>query len=281
MNPRSSKLNRKEFLAMASVFGAIVMTDSGDAAEAGVDKHKLAGARLHSLELHTSAPLPAMKAFYHQTLGLRVLEEKADRLTLGAGESRLTFVPATQENGKPFYHFAFNIPENKVLSARTWQLERTPLMPIPPRLRDPAYPDDVVNYSHWNAHSLFFFDPGGNVVEYIARHDLKNAAPGPFTSRDMLCLSEIGLIVDDVLATAENLKGVLKLNQYRGGSEQFTALGDEHGLLLVMKRGRILDFSETSTAKAAKVYHTAVQIHNAAPTGFRFPDYPYEISVEA
>src|SRR5207249_7567926 len=131
---------------------------------------------------------------------------------------------------KPFYHFAFNIPENKVLAAHRWQKKRTPLLPIPKTLRDPGYPDEVVNY-HWNAHSIFFFDPSSNVVEYIARHDLKNGAPGGFASQDILYASEIGLIVDDVPATASKLKDIVVLNQDKGGSYQFTALGVERGLL--------------------------------------------------
>src|SRR5262249_54529847 len=128
------------------------------------DEHKSIGPRILTLTLLTSVPLTKMKAFYHQTLGLSVVDEKPDRLTFCAGETRLTFAKAGVDDGNPFYHFAFNIPENKVLAARTWQRERTPLLPIPPRLRDPAYPDDVVDYRHWNAHSIFFFDPASNVV---------------------------------------------------------------------------------------------------------------------
>ena len=77
----------------------------------------------------------------------------------------------------------------------------------------------MVDFSHWNAHSVFFYDPAGNVVEYIARHDLKNAAPGGFGSADILYASEIAWIVDDVAATASTLKKVVGIDQYRGASE--------------------------------------------------------------
>src|SRR5262245_7878322 len=127
--------------------------------------------RILSLELLTAAPLADMKRFYHQTLGLRVLEEKADRLTIAGGETRITFIQAGPNDGKPFYHFAFNIPENKIVAARDWQKQRGPLLPIPAHQRATALGDDIVDYSHWNAHSVFFFDPAENVVEYIARHD--------------------------------------------------------------------------------------------------------------
>ncbi len=127
------------------------------------------GHRILSLELLSAAPLATMRDFYQRLLGLRVVDDQPERLTIAAGETTLTFVNAEPDDGKPFYHFAFNIPENKIEAASNWQRERTPLLPIPPRLQDSRYPNDVVNYAHWNAHSVFFFDPAGNVVEYIAR----------------------------------------------------------------------------------------------------------------
>ena len=118
-------------------------------------------------------PLAAMKAFYGGTLGLAVVEEETDRITVDAGGTRLTFRTAgALEGDRPFYHFAFNIPENKVLDARSWQLERSDLMPVPARLRDARYPDDVVHFSHWNAHSVFFLDPAGNALEFKAFKDM-------------------------------------------------------------------------------------------------------------
>jgi catechol 2,3-dioxygenase-like lactoylglutathione lyase family enzyme len=237
------------------------------------------GAKILSLELISSAPLGKMKEFYQASLGLPVVDEQPDRLALRVGETTITFLKAAGEDGKPFYHFAFNIPENKVLAAHQWQKERTPLLPIPRTLRDPKYPEEVVDYSHWNAHSVFFFDPAGNVVEYIARHDLKNARRGDFGSEDILYASEIGLIVDDVAATAAKLKEVVGVEQYKGGSDQFTALGDEQGLLLVMKRGRIISF-DAPEKKAVSVFRTVVSVRGAKPTNYLFPKFPYEISVK-
>jgi hypothetical protein len=85
------------------------------------------------------------------------------------------------------------------------------------------------------------------------RHDLGNAAPGPFTSLDILYASEIAFVVDDVPATAETLRGVAGVEQYRGGSDQFLALGDERGLLLVMRRGRNLGLA-SPRRRAADVF---------------------------
>jgi hypothetical protein len=236
----------------------------------------MSACRIVSLELETAAPLGKMKDFYGRLLGLKVPEDQADRLTIQAGESRITFRPAKQ--GRPFYHFAFNIPENKIAAAHYWQKKRSPLIPIGPQLRDPKYPDNVVDYSHWNAHSVFFFDPAGNVVEYIARHDLNNGAPGGFSSQDILCVSEIAFVVEDVAATAKKLKAVAGVEQYRGASDQFAALGDEQGLLLVMKRGRVISF-DAPEKKAVTVFPTTAEVRGAKPSRYSHPEFPYRLFV--
>jgi catechol-2,3-dioxygenase len=136
----------------------------------------------------------------------------------------------------------------------------------------------VVNYGHWNAHSLFFFDPAGNVVEYIARHDLKNAAPGAFGSADILYASEIAFVVDDVPSAAAQLREAAGVRQYRGGDGQFMALGDEHGLLLVMRRGRVISF-DSPERKAVEVFPTAARVRGARRGNHRVAGFPYELSV--
>jgi hypothetical protein len=236
-------------------------------------------ARILGVELQSAAPLARMKEFYQRSIGLTVVEDRADRLTVSAGESRLTFIPAASDRARPFYHFAFNIPENKIRAARDWQRERTPLLPIPANLRDAAFPNDVVNYSHWNAHSVFFFDPAGNVVEYIARHDLRNSASGGFDPRDLLCLSEIALVVDDVAAMAASLRQVAGVENYRGESEQFAALGDERGLLLVMRRGRVISF-DSPERKAVDVFRTAIRVRGPRRAEHRVANFPYDVAVE-
>jgi catechol-2,3-dioxygenase len=137
----------------------------------------------------------------------------------------------------------------------------------------------VVHYRHWNAHSVFFFDPAGNVVEYIARHDLKNGTPGDFGSADILYASEIAFVVDDVSAEAGRLREAVGLGEYTGTSDQFAALGDAHGLLLVMKRGRLISF-EAAERKTVSVFPTVATVRGARPSKYVLPEFPYEITVE-
>src|SRR5262245_52584850 len=284
MTSQAIQLDRRRFLSWASAATAFFAAHECLAQEKPMQESPSGeGARvaprIRSLELLSSAPLAKMKEFYHRTLGLAVIDEQPERLAIAAGRTRLTFVKAAAGDGKPFYHFAFNIPENKVAAAWRWQKERSPLLPIPVRLRDPKYPDDVVDYSHWNAHSIFFFDPAGNVVEYIARHDLKNAARGEFNSADILYASEIAFVVDDVAATAAKLREMAGVELYKGASDQFAAVGDEHGLLLVMKRGRVISF-ESPQKKAVSVFPTVVTVHGSRKSRHVLPQFPYEVIVE-
>jgi catechol 2,3-dioxygenase-like lactoylglutathione lyase family enzyme len=271
----SAGFSRRRFLQAAATIVAAHGWGPGTGQLHAMSRRTEAPSPLAQLDLLTAAPIDAMRQFYGTSLGLPVVR-LGERLEVHAGGSRLVFRydPAAAE---PFYHFAFNIPENKILLAREWQAARTPLLPIPERLRDARFPPDVVDYRHWNAHSVFFLDPGGNVVEYIARHDLRNARPGAFTPDDILCASEIGLVVDDVPAVARLLSQAVGWTAYRGSSEAFTPLGDEHGLLLVFKRGRILNFQAAGTEKAARVFPTAVTVRAQRTVALRLDGFPYQL----
>lgn len=276
------KVDRRQFMTLAGTSGAALI--GAHLAFGNVSSPSLTSPvknRIARLDLRSSARSSEMREFYGDLLGLPLAESDDESITVAAGNSLLHFQEIPGQADRPFYHFAFNIPENKIRSALEWQKRRTPMLPIPEHLRDPAFPPEVVDYSHWNAHSIFFLDPAGNVVEYIARHDLKNGSPGDFSSADVLYLSEIGIIVDDVRGTASALQEAADLRQYRGGDDQFTALGDEYGLLLVMKRGRILNFNHENQDKAARVFPTSVQARGAKQTRYEPENLPYRVVFEA
>jgi hypothetical protein len=217
---------------------------------------------------------------WHVDLRKSFLANGESTLTLAAGETLLTFTAAEPSDGQPFYHFAFNIPENRIESACCWQTKRTPLLPIPARLRDPEHSNDVVNYAHWNAHSIFFFDPAGNVVECIARHDLRNAASGDFGSSDILYASEIAFVTDDVPALTDELKRIANTPLFRrGGDENFMALGGEDDLLLIMKRGRVISF-DAPDKKSVDVFGTAIKVRGLKMAARSVGSHPFDVAVE-
>lgn len=271
-------MNRRQFLksAAAATLAAHSNLLRSETAAVGLNVESEQLPRILELRLLTATPLQKMKDFYHDLIGLPVLEEKSGAVTFGGGQTPITFVQAKPEHDEPFYHVAFNIPENKILGAYEWQKARTPLDRLGDHLRDPQFPDDVVHFRHWNAHSVFFWDPAGNLIEYIARHDLKNSAPGAFTAKDVLYASEIGFIADDVANTALEMRKALGLQQYRGGDNHFRALGDENGLLLVIYRGRRWGYNQ-AIARPTNVFPTAAKIRSSKAEKYAVGNYPYEI----
>jgi catechol-2,3-dioxygenase len=272
-------MNRRHFLKSASALALAAHESLALSSPKNAMRMDNNGApRLLRLRLLTAAPLAKMKSFYHELLGLPLLEARAGEFTLAGGQTAVTFAQALPEHGEPFYHVAFNIPENKILGAHDWQRSRTPLDRINANLRDPQLPEDVVHFRHWNAHSVFFWDPAGNLIEYIARHDLKNGATGSFSATDILYASEIAFISEDVDNTALEMKKALGLEQYRGGDDRFRALGDEHGLLLVMIRGRRWGYEQK--APPTGIFPTVVKIRGAKTAQFSIAGLPYEIIVK-
>ena len=180
------------------------------------------------LELHLcTRDLARQRNFYTETLGLRLLGETPQHFTVEAGSSTLHF--NISESEVAAYHFAFNISENKLAEAKAWLLERVELL-------EQAGQDQFASES-WNAEQVYFLDADGNIVEFIARHELSNANDDPFSSQHMLNVSEIGYVVPNVLKTVSGL-GELGLGPYREPEEKFAAVGDAHGLLIVAETNR-------------------------------------------
>ncbi len=176
--------------------------------------------------------MPALQAFYAKKLNLLLLSSSTDKLILRAGHTQLIFVqaPAGRQNR---YHFAFNIAPDRFAAAKAWLAKRVPL------LRDSTGADEFYS-ENWNAHMVYFRDPAGNIVEWIARHTLpREATPWPAIPAT-LGISEIGLSTPDVPQAVAALQTQLGAPIYRGpGSDTFIPVGDEDGLLIVVQEGRI------------------------------------------
>jgi catechol-2,3-dioxygenase len=179
----------------------------------------------------SSKDLPAQRDFYANILELPAILDSAI-LEVQAGKTVLRFTQAPSEfNGA--YHFAFNIPENQYQAAKQWITTRVSL------LRDKTGKEDFESQS-WISTSLYFLDAAGNVLEFIARHSLQNAATGTFDSSQILNVSEIGLPSEDVVALANQLCTQLGLSVFKQKpNESFTPVGDDNGLLILPVKDRI------------------------------------------
>jgi catechol 2,3-dioxygenase-like lactoylglutathione lyase family enzyme len=228
------KTNRRDFIqgsAMALV-GAMHGTDLlfGKTAHAA-ESPPNGPVMLKKLRLRSN-DLDAQETFYRDVLGLPVNRPNEDLLIVTTGVSEIEFVPDA-ESENPFYHFAFTIPENLLEKSLEWLTPRCDVLDVTPRGAK------IRHFQHWNAHSIFFLDPVGNILEFIAHHDLKNGTDQPFGPDQILFTSEIGLVVPDVPAVAGSIEKQFGHTPFRGlSSKGFTAMGDMSGLVLVVKEGR-------------------------------------------
>jgi catechol-2,3-dioxygenase len=218
---------------------------------------------MHILELQLATNyLIEQHDFYSHVLGLPVHHYDTERLTLQIGTSRLTFVQQREPLGG-CYHFAFNIPENQFAQGKAWLQQRAQL------LKNSSGIDEYA-FESWNAHGVYFLDPAGNIAELIARHSLPNARQAPFNAESLLNVSEIGVAAIDVLTQADAISAHSNYQIYAGpGSPVFTAVGDEHGLFIIVPEGRIWN-PETGKA-AAHLPISVVTGSVQSPLHWQFP----------
>ena len=186
---------------------------------------------LETIEI-TTPNCNAIKDFYENILELpsEIIDEKTIAITIG--NATLKFIE-TQEKSKSIYHLAFNIPKNKLEEAIQWSKNRMELIEKKNEVL-------IADFESWNANSVYFFDCDGNLLEFIARHDLDNATTEPFGSNQILNISEIGIVTEKPDEYAQNLmeKYGLQLFEKNQNSEIFSAIGDDNGLLIVVKSKR-------------------------------------------
>ncbi|MNL17020.1 hypothetical protein D3C87_1380890 [compost metagenome] len=96
------------------------------------------------------------------------MEKGLNSLIIQVGSSVLKFIENPEFDS--VYHFAFNIPENKLEEAIKWCADKIDLIMIENKRV-------IANFETWNANAIYFYDNNGNLLEFIARHDLDNYCP--------------------------------------------------------------------------------------------------------
>ena len=185
--------------------------------------------KIREIQLQTHK-LAAQRKFYIDLLQLPLVKESKHFFIVQAGTSRIKFSKAEPDE-EPFYHFAFNIPENQLPDAKQWLQKRgVNLIAVDG--------ESTFHFASWNADALYFVDPTGNIVEFIARHNLRNASDQSFSSKSLLCISEIGHPVENVRLFSEHIRSELKLKLWDGDENRFAAVGDEEGLFIIVPKDR-------------------------------------------
>lgn len=220
--------------------------------------------KINRLELATR-DLSVQRHFYGDVLGLQV-RLFPEMLEVQAGSTKILF-KQTESDFDGAYHFAFNIPENQIQAAKEWLFGKVELLYDENRL-------DVFDFSNWNAHSIYFKDAAGNILEFIARHDLKNSIEGKFDSAQILSVSEIGLPSENVIFLARHICERLGLSVFHGEpGETFTPVGDDDGLFILPIKDRIW---YPNTGVPAKLLPIKVNVE-ASGQAWELHGVPYEI----
>lgn len=171
------------------------------------------------------------ETFYTETIGLQLVSKQQNTISFVAGQSKLTFIKSEKLN--PKYHFAFNIPNNKLHEAIDWAKLKLSLIENPEN-------GIIANFESWNANSIYFYDNNNNIVEFIARFDLDNTSEQPFDISLIESISEIGIVTDKPIELAEALIASDGFNYFNKStkSEKFAALGNDNGLFIIVETDR-------------------------------------------
>lgn len=181
---------------------------------------------IKTLKLYTTQ-LNLQTQFYSEILGLEVLERSATSVSFKIGNSVLQF---EYKEGATPYHFALNIPSYKEQEALEWLKQRVGILK-----RDE---DEIQDFNAWNARAIYFYDADKNIVEFISRRNLKQESHNPFSSQDVLEISEIGMVVKDIEQVFNTINQQMELSVYGGDFTDFCAIGGEQGLFICIIQER-------------------------------------------
>ena len=217
------------------------------------------------IQLYTHR-LTEQKSFYTEVLELPLVDDSNNSFSVRAGVSKISFIE-NEARDKPCYHFAFNIPENKLAEAKHWIRSRAPLIETEGR--------DEYTFAAWKAGAFYFHDAGGNIVEFIARHTLDNASDAPFNCCSLLNVSEIGTPVRDLHSFCSLLEQELGIAIYGGNKKDFAMYGDEHGLFIVVGVQR----KWHPAGPPAKIFPLRITIKGDHEKTLKIAGLPYDIIV--
>ncbi|WP_316842566.1 hypothetical protein [Pedobacter gandavensis] len=176
--------------------------------------------------------LAETETFYNQILNLDTHDKTENEVSFLIGRTKLSFV-LEATTAQPVYHMAFDIPKNKLMEAYEWLKKRIKIISVTPET-------DFSSFELWNAKSFYFHDNNENVLEFICRYDLDNESDSDFGGSSILAVTEIGLVSEDVPFLAETIMSKYGLEVYekQPARDNFTVLGDEQGLLILVNEDR-------------------------------------------
>ena len=178
--------------------------------------------KIKCLSLFTNQ-FEAEKFFYSKTLGCDLKINEADKFSIEIGNSTLIF---NRSEVAHIYHYCFLIPSNQINTAKEWLVKRLTLIELDKH-------KFIQRWESWNADAIYFYDASGNIVEFIARYDLKNESSDDFGIKQIISINEIGMPSKHVRDLNIQLKESMNCDLWKGDLERFSTNGDQNGLFLI------------------------------------------------
>src|SRR5680860_1374134 len=176
--------------------------------------------KIEKLEIAT-ADIGKQLHFYRDLLGLEIRDQEERSFEIVMGFSILKF---RQDNNFTPYHIAIHIPDKQAGIALTWLKSRVSI------LKNDL--DEIVDFSAWDAKSVYFYDEDKNIMEFIARGNFNK----PFSGKSLLGIAEIGLATNNIEEKFNFLQQNCGLEIFDGNFGKFCAIGDHQGLLITINK---------------------------------------------
>lgn len=180
--------------------------------------------RIVALEIKSGDVAKQLK-FYRDVLGLEITNYSEEAFDAVVGYTLIRFIYS--EKATP-YHIAIHIPDSQEEKALEWVQERVPV------LRNNN--EEIIDFSNWNARSVYFYDADRNIVEFISRRNLHRPSSAIFTEKSLLGVAEVGLATADIAQKFKFLQEYCELEVFDGNFEKFCAIGDKEGLLITIDK---------------------------------------------
>ena len=182
--------------------------------------------KINSLTVYTSN-LEDQLEFYREELGFEVsnISEKSFEIEMGYSRLRFEF----REIATP-YHIALHIPDNQEEEALKWLESIVPVLEY--------NTDKIIDFSNWEAKSVYFYDRDQNIMELISRRNFSSPESAIFNAENVVGIAEIGLVTKDITEKFEKLKLECQLSKFDGDFERFCAIGDPSGLLITINNDK-------------------------------------------
>lgn len=177
--------------------------------------------KIKKLKLFTDKLADCLE-FYTQVLGFELIKHSNNSCSFKIGWTELEFEESNTEQN---YHFCFLIPSNLLDVALTWMENRVPIIKIEKDRK-------TQSFETWNAASFYFYDPNGNLAEFIVHYDLESSETS-FHPSKVLGICEMGMPTENIKLLDTQLHSALSSSFWKGDYKRFGTNGSIEGKFLL------------------------------------------------